>query len=104
MIRPRAAVHALHGFDDGGPVFDMADDIDVGQIGHNQSPVWVGGGGLDRRGHGRGGHLRNRVVIGHTFRRRDDHPILPRKDHVAFAVEEKADVDRFFGLGDFQLR
>ena len=56
----RAASHdpaqgPVHGFDgpDRGPVFDVADDVDVGQVGHDQSRP--GGAHLsdDRVGHRR---------------------------------------------------
>jgi len=95
-------VDRLDGRDRGRPVLDMADDVDVGEVGQDEVVRPRGQGGGDFVGHPAGAHFGSEVVVPKPLGRRDDPPLFPGENLVRPPVQKKADVERLFGFGDFE--
>ena len=96
-------IDRFHGTDHGGFVFDVADDIHVGEV--RQDKIVPAFPDLADRGigHFAHGHLRGLIEELYVLSRRHDDAVLAGEGVLSLAAQEIGHVKGLFGFGDLHL-
>ncbi len=94
------SVDGIHGLENGGFIFDVAQNVDVGKVGDDQVVILVQF--FDGRiRHFFGHHLRTLIIAVNVLAGFDADVRLPGKSLLSFPVHKKSDVNGLFCFRDF---